>query len=157
MYAVFISLVAELWWYRLFHVFIILQGCKFVKHKGPFLACSPAISQVCRYPVNLTLSGNLQVQCLSCAISYKTSHNSFVSRCVFERNSLLTSSLYGWRGFSITNHRSARLASSKIHATLDVAPAVDVINDLGLDTLTLLGVTVLVVPAFKIIKASPVR
>ncbi|KAH7517677.1 K(+) efflux antiporter 3, chloroplastic isoform X2 [Ziziphus jujuba] len=132
------------------------KGCKFVKHKGPFLACSPAISQVCRYPVNLTLSGNLQVQCLSCAISYKTSHNSFVSRCVFERNSLLTSSLYGWRGFSITNHRSARLASSKIHATLDVAPAVDVINDLGLDTLTLLGVTVLVVPAFKIIKASPI-
>lgn len=44
----------------------------------------------------------------------------------------------------------------RIYAALDVASAVDVINDLGLDTLTFLGVTVMIVPAFKIIKASPV-
>lgn len=43
-----------------------------------------------------------------------------------------------------------------LYASLDVASAVDVINDLGLDTLTFLAVTVLVVPGFKIIKASPV-
>lgn len=44
----------------------------------------------------------------------------------------------------------------QIYASLDVASAVDVINDLGLDTLTFLAVTVLVVPAFKTIKASPI-
>ncbi|KAL3614413.1 K(+) efflux antiporter 3, chloroplastic [Castilleja foliolosa] len=44
----------------------------------------------------------------------------------------------------------------RIHASLDVASAVDVINDLGLDTLTFLAVTVLVVPGFKKIKASPI-
>ncbi|GFP86834.1 k(+) efflux antiporter 3 chloroplastic [Phtheirospermum japonicum] len=46
-------------------------------------------------------------------------------------------------------------AKFRIHASLDVASAVDVINDLGLDTLTFLAVTVLVVPGFKMIKASP--
>jgi hypothetical protein len=35
--------------------------------------------------------------------------------------------------------------------------AVEVINDLGFDTLTFLGVTVLVVPAFRVVKASPVK
>ncbi|KAI7730402.1 hypothetical protein M8C21_025347, partial [Ambrosia artemisiifolia] len=41
-------------------------------------------------------------------------------------------------------------------ATVDVAGAIEVINDLGLDTLTFLAVTVLVVPAFKFVKASPI-
>lgn len=44
----------------------------------------------------------------------------------------------------------------QIRAQLEVANAVDVINDLGFDTLTFLAVTVLVVPAFRIIKASPI-
>ncbi|KAI0501324.1 hypothetical protein KFK09_016268 [Dendrobium nobile] len=44
----------------------------------------------------------------------------------------------------------------RIHAAIDVASAVDVINDLGLDTLTFLAVTVMVVPAFKLIRASPI-
>lgn len=43
-----------------------------------------------------------------------------------------------------------------MYSALDVASAIDVINDLGLDTLTFLAVTVLVVPAFKIIRASPI-
>lgn len=43
-----------------------------------------------------------------------------------------------------------------MNATLDVGGAVEVINDLGLDTLTFLAVTVLVVPAFKFVKASPI-
>lgn len=43
-----------------------------------------------------------------------------------------------------------------MNAALDVGGAVEVINDLGLDTLTFLAVTVLVVPAFKIVKASPI-
>lgn len=44
----------------------------------------------------------------------------------------------------------------RIYAAVDVANGVEVINDLGMDTLTLLAVTVIIVPAFKIIKASPV-
>lgn len=42
------------------------------------------------------------------------------------------------------------------YATLDVASAIDVINDLGFDTLTFLAVTVMVVPVFRTIKASPI-
>lgn len=53
-------------------------------------------------------------------------------------------------------YRHVKQFRFRIRASLDVATAVDVINDLGLDTLTFLGVTVLVVPAFKTIKASPV-
>ncbi|CAN6343911.1 unnamed protein product [Urochloa humidicola] len=34
--------------------------------------------------------------------------------------------------------------------------AVEVINDLGFDTLTFLGVTVLVIPAFRVVRASPI-
>ncbi|PSS29238.1 K(+) efflux antiporter 3 like [Actinidia chinensis var. chinensis] len=62
----------------------------------------------------------------------------------------------GERGFHFSNHRRAQKERFCIYAALDVASAVDVINDLGLDTLTLLAVTVMVVPAFKIIKASPI-
>ncbi|KAF3435851.1 hypothetical protein FNV43_RR22943 [Rhamnella rubrinervis] len=132
------------------------KGCQIVKHKSPFLACSHAVSRVCGPSVYLTYSSNLQVRLLSYAISYKTGHNSFVSRSVLERNPLSTSSVYGWGGFYASNQRSPRMARSQIYASLDVATAVDVINDLGLDTLTLLMVTVFVVPAFKTIKASPI-
>lgn len=47
-------------------------------------------------------------------------------------------------------------AGYAIRAVIDVAGAVDVINDLGFDTLTFLAVTVMVVPAFRFIKASPI-
>ncbi|KAG0463478.1 hypothetical protein HPP92_018988 [Vanilla planifolia] len=43
-----------------------------------------------------------------------------------------------------------------VRAGIDVAGAIDVINDLGFDTLTFLAVTVVVVPAFKLIRASPI-
>ncbi|RID45473.1 hypothetical protein BRARA_I02200 [Brassica rapa] len=42
------------------------------------------------------------------------------------------------------------------YAGVDVASAVDVINDLGFDTLTFLMVTVIIVPAFRVLKASPI-
>ncbi|KAH6833132.1 K+ efflux antiporter 3 [Perilla frutescens var. hirtella] len=56
----------------------------------------------------------------------------------------------------LRNCRHVKKFRFRIHASVDVATAVDVINDLGLDTLTFLAVTVLVVPAFKKIKASPI-
>ncbi|KAI3786262.1 hypothetical protein L1987_39823 [Smallanthus sonchifolius] len=79
-----------------------------------------------------------------CHTAAKLSHNA----------PLLTSSFLGGRRFYILNQRH----SGRFHmnATLDVSGAIEVINDLGLDTLTFLAVTVLVVPAFKIVKASPI-
>ncbi|PHT68368.1 K(+) efflux antiporter 3, chloroplastic [Capsicum annuum] len=59
-------------------------------------------------------------------------------------------------GVCILKRQKSLKCSFQIYASLDVASAVDVINDLGLDTLTFLAVTVLVVPAFKTIKASPI-
>lgn len=66
------------------------------------------------------------------------------------------SSSYSGKGVCILKHRKSLRCRFQIYASLDVASAVDVINDLGLDTLTFLAVTVLVVPAFKTIKASPI-
>ncbi|MCO5608427.1 hypothetical protein L7F22_062637 [Adiantum nelumboides] len=52
-----------------------------------------------------------------------------------------------------TSTRYTRLA---VRAEVTLAAGLDVINDLGLDTLTFLAVTVLVVPLFKALKASPI-
>ncbi|KAL8060822.1 hypothetical protein ABFX02_02G050100 [Erythranthe guttata] len=62
----------------------------------------------------------------------------------------------GKEGFRLVKHGQSKRARLRVHASLDVAGAVDVINDLGLDTLTFLAVTVLVVPGFKMIKSSPI-
>ncbi|KAM0943616.1 putative regulator of K+ conductance, cation/H+ exchanger, NAD(P)-binding domain superfamily [Dioscorea sansibarensis] len=56
----------------------------------------------------------------------------------------------------INKHRDSRLSGFRIYSELSISSAVDVINDLGFDTLTFLAVTVMVVPAFRIIKASPI-
>jgi hypothetical protein len=92
----------------------------------------------------------------SYAINYRKSPTSFVSGYLFEGTSFLFSSVSNWRGFCFSNDRLATWERSRVYAALDVASAVDVINDLGSDTLTFLAVTVLVVPAFKIVRASPV-
>ncbi|KAK4375095.1 hypothetical protein RND71_005772 [Anisodus tanguticus] len=60
------------------------------------------------------------------------------------------------RGVCIMKHRKSLRCRFRIYASVDVASAVDVINDLGLDTLTFLAVTVLVVPSLKTIKTSPI-
>ncbi|EXB51449.1 K(+) efflux antiporter 3 [Morus notabilis] len=86
----------------------------------------------------------------------RTSHCLSFSRNIFETNPLLTSSICGRRGLFVSDHRPVHWARSRIYASIDVANAIDVINDLGLDTLTFLAVTVTVVPAFKIVKASPI-
>lgn len=56
----------------------------------------------------------------------------------------------------MSRHRLGRWERSRLCAAVDVGSAIDVINDLGLDTLTFLGVTVVVVPVFKTIRASPI-
>uniref|UniRef100_A0A1J3D1N1 K(+) efflux antiporter 3, chloroplastic n=1 Tax=Noccaea caerulescens TaxID=107243 RepID=A0A1J3D1N1_NOCCA len=54
--------------------------------------------------------------------------------------------------------RSSEFSGRRVetYAGVDVASAVDVINDLGFDTLTFLMVTVIIVPAFRVLKASPI-
>ncbi|KAI8532511.1 hypothetical protein RHMOL_Rhmol11G0219800 [Rhododendron molle] len=68
----------------------------------------------------------------------------------------LSSFVLGERGFQFSSRGHAMKDRFRIYAAVDVANGVDVINDLGMDTLTLLAVTVIIVPAFKIIKASPI-
>ncbi|KAF8655676.1 hypothetical protein HU200_060996 [Digitaria exilis] len=64
-----------------------------------------------------------------------------------------------WCG--VAGERSGRSRSGfrapRAGMDMDLASgAVEVINDLGFDTLTFLGVTVLVVPAFRVVRASPI-
>lgn len=101
-------------------------------------------------------SHNQRVHSSSCAINCRISHFSLTSGNISKGTPLLTSSVSGWRGFYFSYHRKAHWERSRIYSSLDVANAVEVINDLGLDTLTFLAVTVMVIPAFKIIRASPI-
>lgn len=98
-------------------------------------------------------------QRLVCGPAFSTLHkkNHFPSSSsnVLQDTSSLASSSFGGREYYF-NHKQAQNKKLHICAALDVASAIDVINDLGLDTLTFLMVTVMIVPAFKIIKASPV-
>ena len=137
-------------------MFVIFQGYNIIKQKSPIRAYSHAISRLGEQYVHISSSYNRKVCLPSSAISYGIIHRSFVSGYIFEGTPLLISSVSNYGGFCFSNHRLGPCKRSRVSAALDVASAVDVINDLGLDTLTFLGVTVLVVPAFKTIKASPV-
>ncbi|XP_062082719.1 K(+) efflux antiporter 3, chloroplastic isoform X1 [Humulus lupulus] len=132
------------------------KGCEVTKKHRPLGACSHDASQLSGHRLNVICSSNPQSRLLSFSINYKTSYSANVSRNFFERPPLRSSWLCDQGGLYVANKRSAHRARSRIYATIDVATAVDVINDLGLDTLTFLAVTVIVVPAFKIIKASPI-
>ncbi|KAK4341276.1 hypothetical protein RND71_039777 [Anisodus tanguticus] len=92
---------------------------------------------------------------ISSASSYhKINHPSSGTNSVCKRKHF--SSSCSRRGVCILKHRKSLRCRFQIYASVDVASAVDVINDLGLDTLTFLAVTVLVVPALKTIKTSPI-
>ncbi|XP_030944509.1 K(+) efflux antiporter 3, chloroplastic isoform X2 [Quercus lobata] len=132
------------------------KGYNIIKQKSPIRAYSHAISRLGEQYVHISSSYNRKVCLPSSAISYGIIHRSFVSEYIFEGTPSLISSVSNYGGFCFSNHRLGPCKRSRVYAALDVASAVDVINDLGLDTLTFLGVTVLVVPAFKTIKASPI-
>lgn len=84
-------------------------------------------------------------------------HGSTVSEKFNRRTSLDVPSFSGWKLSYFSKYRPLRWERLQANATYDVAGAVEVVNDLGLDTLTFLAVTVFIVPSFKFIKASPVR
>ncbi|KAL0384371.1 UNVERIFIED_CONTAM: K(+) efflux antiporter 3, chloroplastic [Sesamum radiatum] len=105
---------------------------------------------------------------LSCAcrravhLPYLSTHHRINYRLLYRTNdgfkgtSLPPNSIFGGKRIYLLNSRRARQRRLRVYASVDVASAVDVINDLGLDTLTFLAVTVSVVPAFRMIKASPI-
>lgn len=110
---------------------------------------SHAISRVYRNSIFMLYSVNKQVPLLPHGASHGIFHRTCVSENFLKRSPLNVPS---WRG--LCKSRWERLQTNVAY---DVAGAVEVIHDLGLDTLTFLAVTVLIVPTFKSIKASPVR
>lgn len=131
------------------------KGCEIIKQKGLIGAYSHSMSRIGAQYTRMPFSRNQQACLPSYTINCRTGCSSFVSGHFFEGKSLF-SAVSNWRGFFFSNHRLAPCKRSRLYATVEVASAVEVINDLGSDTLTFLAVTVLVVPAFKIIRASPI-
>ncbi|CAN1284613.1 K(+) efflux antiporter 3, chloroplastic [Linum perenne] len=104
-------------------------------------------------------SKRMKVNAVGCRIS----HYSFTysSTALLQHKALLTTlapNREGGRGqgFYLFKQKLNRVERSPLFSTSEIAGAVEVINDLGLDTLTFLAVTVVVVPVFRIIKASPI-
>ncbi|CAI9787068.1 unnamed protein product [Fraxinus pennsylvanica] len=110
----------------------------------------------CRRYFNVSRAYNQLVQIRPIPIHQKICYLPYRAHNVFKGTPLSSYSIAGREEFSCFNSRWVRKVRLRLCAALDVASAVDVINDLGLDTLTFLAVTVLVVPAFKMIKASPI-
>ncbi|XP_030538281.1 K(+) efflux antiporter 3, chloroplastic [Rhodamnia argentea] len=132
------------------------RGYGMVKHGSAIVAFSTPISCGCGHSLKDSYSFSQQVHAPPYALKYRFGRRSFVSGDTCEYISLLTSSRLGQRQLRRDNHRPGRFGRAQIRVTIDVAGAVDVINDLGMDTLTFLAVTVAVVPTFKILRASPI-
>ncbi|KAH9612722.1 hypothetical protein KSS87_019942 [Heliosperma pusillum] len=79
-----------------------------------------------------------------------------VSRRICNTSQALVSPYISHRESLYSSAKSRGPSKFQLHAVVDVASAVDVINDLGLDTLTFLAVTVLIVPAFRALKTSTI-
>lgn len=139
---------------QLFHSFLTMQIYSVVKQKNPFRAYSHTVHQLCGPSLNLHLKKVAVPLC-----TRNCWRNDYSSVPVLFHNSATTivSKVVGRNGYNWSNHRPKQRERLRMRAALDVAAAVDVINDLGLDTLTFLAVTVVVVPLFRRIKASPVR
>lgn len=123
-----------------------IKGYDLTKQKSP--GYSRAVSRIRTSSMFTHYSVDKQVpfQCQSTAASEK-----------FTRRRPLDAPSFSGRNLSyFSKHRQLRWDRLQTNVTYDVASAVEVINDLGLDTLTFLAVTVFIVPSFKLIKASPI-
>ncbi|KAL1534441.1 K(+) efflux antiporter 3, chloroplastic [Salvia divinorum] len=105
---------------------------------------------------HLTVSSSCGPLAGSPSLSMSRRINCHLAYNGFKGRPLSSYSVTGREKSHLLSRRHVKNFRFRIHASLDVATAVDVINDLGLDTLTFLCVTVLVVPVFKTIKASPI-
>ncbi|CAL5434225.1 unnamed protein product [Camellia sinensis] len=131
------------------------KGYDFVNQTSTTIrANSHAFSHMSRHFFSVPY--NRQMRVPSSSIYHRISHCISFTANVSKGRPLLSPSIFSERGFCFFNHRLAQRERFRIYTALDVSGAVDVINDLGLDILTLLAVTVMVVPAFKIIKTSPI-
>nr|XP_029152250.1 K(+) efflux antiporter 3, chloroplastic isoform X4 [Arachis hypogaea] len=128
-----------------------LKGYDLIKDNSP--KCY-AISSFSRSSIFKVCSDKKQVSLLSLGVSYRSTS---VSENLCQSKLLNVPSFYSWKGFYLSKYTPLRFERLQTSATYDVAGAVEVIHDLGLDTLTFLAVTVLIVPTFKSIKASPVN
>ncbi|XP_021776207.1 K(+) efflux antiporter 3, chloroplastic-like isoform X1 [Chenopodium quinoa] len=88
--------------------------------------------------------------------SYPRLQESYVTRTGWEKLSTSVPANFSHRKLFFSGSRTGDSKRFQLHAVVDVASAVDVINDLGLDTLTFLVVTVVIVPVFRTIRASPI-
>ncbi|KAG5010479.1 hypothetical protein JHK87_018994 [Glycine soja] len=122
------------------------KGYDLTKQKSP--GYSHAISRVYRNSIFMLYSVNKQVPLLPHGASHGIFHRTCVSENFLKRSPLNVPS---WKGLY-----RPRWEWLQTNVAYDVAGAVEVINDLGLDTLTFLAVTVLIVPTFKSLKASPI-
>ncbi|XP_031131071.1 K(+) efflux antiporter 3, chloroplastic [Ipomoea triloba] len=124
------------------------KGC--VVTQASTLSASFAAHRFCRHYSKSLFCYN-RVQHLSPLSVYQKTSHSFITN----DGCKTTPTFNGKRFFFFKNVPSQRYRL-QMYASVDVATAVDVINDLGMDTLTFLAVTVLVVPAFRTIRASPI-
>ncbi|XP_047982502.1 K(+) efflux antiporter 3, chloroplastic [Salvia hispanica] len=108
------------------------------------------------YQCHLTVTSSCGQLAGSLSLSMSRRINCHLGYNGFKGRPLSSYSVTGREKSHLLSRRNIKNFRFRIHASLDVATAVDVINDLGLDTLTFLCVTVLVVPVFKRIKASPI-
>lgn len=136
--------------HKFFCNIVSLQGYDLTKQKSP--GYSHTISRVYRNSIFVLYSVNKKVPVLPHGANHGIFHGSSVSENFFKKPPLYAPLSSGWKG--LYRPRWERLQTNVAY---DVAGAVDVINDLGLDTLTFLAVTVIIVPVFKSLKASPVR
>ncbi|CAL0331455.1 unnamed protein product [Lupinus luteus] len=137
-----------------------LPYCQSFKGYDPNKQKSPgyfrAISRTCRSSIFMLHSVNKQVSQLSHGGSRMIIHRTHVSENLFKSTPLIVPSFSNWKGFSFSKDKPLRWERLLTNVAYDIAGAVEVINDLGSDTLTFLAVTVIIVPTFKLLKASPI-
>ncbi|TYI95362.1 hypothetical protein E1A91_D02G274500v1 [Gossypium mustelinum] len=132
------------------------KGYDFVKRKNQGGAYSQAMSWFSGHSSYVPYINNMLFHSRPLSVKARMNNCTHVLKHMFGGTPSLPSSPSNSRGLSFSNHGLFHQRRSRIYAAVEVASAIDVINDLGLDTLTFLAVTVLVVPAFKIIRASPI-
>ncbi|WOL08938.1 K(+) efflux antiporter 3, chloroplastic [Canna indica] len=128
--------------------------------KGSWIRCLPKpIKVYSSYNIHLDIHcyHKQQLAVQSSKFFHKYCYIEFTPSNIRRGCSLLSrQKIIGLRGSYDYIGRKSFSRRFQLQAQLEVASAVDVINDLGFDTLTFLAVTVLVVPAFRTIKASPI-
>ncbi|KAH7575508.1 hypothetical protein JRO89_XS02G0125700 [Xanthoceras sorbifolium] len=131
------------------------KGYDIIKQTSSIREYSHDISHFCVHSHSMPCSYK-HIHVPSHGVNYRIRLRTFAFRNFFEGSPQLTSSISGKKVSNFSSQRLSQWEGFRTYATVDVASAIDVINDLGLDTLTFLAVTVIVVPAFKIARASPI-